>query len=112
MSALEDELAQQMRLAGLPEPVREAMFHPSRKWRFDFSWPDAMLAVEVDGGTWAGGRHSRGGGYTEDCVKYAEALCLGWRVLRVTGDMVQDGRALRYVEMALSQDNNARCVEM
>ena len=112
MSALEDELAQQMRYAGLPEPVREAMFHPVRKWRFDFSWPDAMLAVEVDGGTWAGGRHSRGGGYTGDCVKYAEAMLLGWRVLRVTGDMVRDGRALRYVEMALSQSANTRSVEM
>ena len=103
MSALEDALLWQIRVARLPEPVREAMFHPVRKWRFDFSWPDAMLAVEVDGGTWAGGRHSRGGGYTEDCVKYAEALCLGWRVLRVTGDMVRDGRALRYVECALKQ---------
>lgn len=103
MSALEDALLQQIHLAGLPEPVRELRFHPVRRWRFDLAWPDYMLAVEVEGGTWAGGRHTRGGGYAEDCIKYAEATLLGWRVLRFTGGQVEDGTALRYVEMAIAK---------
>ena len=103
MSALEDELAQQLRLAGLPEPVREFRFHPATKERFDFAWPALMLAVEVEGGTWNNGAHVRPVKYAKDCIKYNEALLLGWRVLRFTREHVQDGRALRYVEMALKQ---------
>ncbi len=63
-------------------PVRELRFHPSRRWRFDFAFPDKKIAVEVEGGIWARGRHTRGGGYAGDVEKYNEAVKLGWRVLR------------------------------
>lgn len=81
--------------------LREFRFHSLRKWRFDFAYPQKLLAVEVDGGTWAGGRHNRGKGYEADCVKYNEAALIGWRILRFTGAMVIDGRALDYIEKAL-----------
>jgi len=55
---------------------------------------DTPIAVEVEGGTFIAGRHSRGKGYEKDCEKYAEALIAGWRVLRVTSGMVEDGRAI------------------
>lgn len=74
----------------LPDP--EHRFHPVRKWRFDFAWPDMLLAVEIEGGTWANGRHNRAQGYEGDCEKYNAAVMVGWRVLRFTGDMVRDGR--------------------
>lgn len=89
--------------ARLPEPEREYRFHPTRDWRFDFAWPDHSnrhlaffepIAVEIEGGTWVAGRHSRGKGFEDDCEKYAEALIAGWRVLRVTSAMVEDGRAI------------------
>ena len=70
-------------------------------WRFDMAWPRLMLAVEVEGGIWARGRHVRGKGFEADCEKYNEAALAGWRVLRVTGAMVQDGRALQYVERGI-----------
>jgi very-short-patch-repair endonuclease len=102
MSALEDTFAGQMRLLGLPEPVREMRFHDTRRWRFDFCWPDRMLAVEVEGGVRSRGRHVRGQGFVDDCEKYNAAALLGWRVLRFPGEWVEDGTALALVEEALS----------
>jgi hypothetical protein len=43
----------------------------------------------------------RGSGSEGDCEKINAATLMGWRVLRVTGAMVRDGRALEYVERAL-----------
>ena len=103
-SHLEDAFAFQILAAQCKPAIREYHFHPLRQWRFDFAWPDEQVALEIEGGIWGGGRHTRGAGYQEDCVKYAEALCLGWRVLRVTGDMVTSGKALEYVEMLLGRE--------
>lgn len=50
----------------------------------DYAWPDYMIALEVDGGVWIRGRHSRGSGMIGDMEKYNHAACDGWRVLRVT----------------------------
>ena len=75
-------LARQLESAGVSEWVEEFRFHPTRKWRFDFAWPHARLAVEVEGGVWNRGRHTRGSGFVPDCEKYNEAVMHGWRVLR------------------------------
>lgn len=103
-SVLEILFAEQVRTAKLPAPARQHVFHETRRWKFDFAWPDVTskrmedcldpIAVEVEGGTWIGGRHNRGKAFEQDCEKYAEALIRGWRVLRVTTDMVYDGRAI------------------
>jgi hypothetical protein len=67
---------------GLPRPVTEHRFDSSRRWRFDFAWPAAKLALEVEGGVWTEGRHTRGSGFTADIEKYNAATVQGWRVLR------------------------------
>ncbi len=71
-------------------PEREYRFHPTRKWRFDFAWPELMVAVEIDGGTWMGGRHSRGAGAAADHDKYNQAIVRGWKVLRFTNQNMRD----------------------
>lgn len=81
--------------------VREFPFHPVRKWRFDFAWPVVRVAVEIEGGTFISGAHTRGVHFSSDCEKYAEALLLGWKVLRVDSRMVKDGRALLWVKKLL-----------
>ena len=91
----------QCKAARLPEPVTEYRFAPPRRWRFDAAWPAHKVAIEVDGGTWIGGRHSTGSGYERDAEKLNEAALLAWIVLRVTPAMVDDGRALRLIERAL-----------
>jgi very-short-patch-repair endonuclease len=95
-------LAQQLAWAHHTGWVRELRFHPVRKWRFDLAHPGVQLAVEVEGGVWRGGRHTRGTGFSSDCEKYAEALILGWSVLRVTTDQVKSGQALQWIERAIT----------
>lgn len=101
MSNLEELFAMHIRAERLPEPAREYKFHPTRRWRLDFAWPSKMVGVEIEGGVWTGGRHSTGTGFTADCEKYAEALCRGWRILRVTGDQVQSGQAIDWLKQIL-----------
>ena len=104
MSALENIMALHIRAAKLPEPEREVRFHPQRRWRFDFAWPARRVALEVEGGTWGKSRHTTGSGFRDDCEKYAAAVLLGWRVLRVTSDHVKSGEALQWVEAAMKLD--------
>jgi very-short-patch-repair endonuclease len=101
MSNPERLLLLHLRAAGLPEPIHEYRFAPPRRWRFDFAWPAAMLAVEVEGGSWIHGRHVRGRGFEADCEKYNVAALGGWRVLRFTPAMVEAGTAVVAVERAL-----------
>lgn len=89
-----------MRSIGLPEPVTEYRFAPPRRWRFDYAWPAAKVALEIEGGTWTGGRHVRGKGYERDVEKYNAAALAAWTVLRVTTGMIRDGRAFALLDAA------------
>jgi len=51
----------------------EYRFHPERKWRFDYAWEAQLVALEVEGGCWVNGRHSRGSGKIKDMEKYSAA---------------------------------------
>lgn len=76
----------------LPQPVREFKFHPVRKWRLDFAWPELKVAVEVDGNTFADrstpGNHAVGKAYQRDCIKNNAAQLEGWAILRADREMV------------------------
>jgi len=105
-------LAEQLRQAGIPFE-QEYRFHPERKWRADFyfarseQWiPNAIvrfskLLVEIDGGGFVAGRHSRGMGVQNDCEKQSAAAILGYRVIRCTPRQVSDGTALHWIQQAL-----------
>ena len=101
---LENTLLLQIRAAGLPEPEREHRFCPHRRWRFDFSWREHLIACECEGGVFSGGRHTRGKGFSNDCEKYNYAAVIGWRVFRFTGDMIDSGRALWFLETVLKEE--------
>lgn len=106
MSEAEEVLALQIKVAGLPEPVREYRFWPKRRYRFDFAWPgyridDRPVAVEVEGGIYVKGRHTRPSGYENDCRKYSHASILGWVLIRVTPSMIDSGEALEMLQEAL-----------
>lgn len=68
------------------EVVKEFQFHPTRRWRFDYAFPEKKVAVEVDGGVWSGGRHINPAGYINDMEKLNNAAAMGWLVLRITTD--------------------------
>lgn len=100
-SELEVELAQQMKLAKLPKFEEEYRFLSDRRFRFDFAFPEHKLGVEVEGGCWTNGRHTRGSGFINDCKKMNLATLNGWRLLRFTADDIKSGEALSQIEKAL-----------
>ena len=75
----------QSRFKGV-EIEKEFRFHHTRRWRFDYAFPALMIAVEVDGGVWTGGRHINPAGYINDMEKLNNAAAMGWLVLRITTD--------------------------
>ena len=66
---------------GIPEPVYEYRFHPTRKWRMDMAWIDQKVFLEVQGGIFVRGRHSRGAAMLKEWEKINTASSMGWRVL-------------------------------
>ena len=87
-------------------PKAEYRFLKKRRFRFDFAWPDRMMAVEVEGGVWTGGRHTRGQGYSRDLEKYNLATLHGWRVFRFTTQDVTTQKAIAFISAVM--DNNRR----
>lgn len=68
----------------LPASAREFQFHPTRKWRFDFCWPNQKVALEIQGGIWmARGGHNTGVALRKEHEKRNEAARRGWRILYV-----------------------------
>ncbi|MBA4349509.1 MAG: hypothetical protein C0415_05935 [Thermodesulfovibrio sp.] len=82
-------------------PIAEYRFHPVRKWKFDFAFPDKLIAVEYEGIFSNKSRHTGLTGYTKDCEKYSEAAILGWRILRITAPMLRNGMAFNLIERIL-----------
>ena len=96
-------LAGQLDLRGISYE-RELMLIPKRRFRFDFLLAGDLI-IEVEGGTWSGGRHTSGVGFRSDCQKYNMALELGYRVLRYTTDMVTRGEAIAQVERIVATES-------
>ena len=116
INVAETLLAAQLSQAGIPFE-REYRFAASigRRWRADFlaigvsvdplritDWSkNPVVLVEIDGGAFIGGRHSRGAGVEADCEKTSAAAILGYRVIRATPKQVEDGRCLEWIRQAL-----------
>lgn len=78
------EMEMVLKLLGVPYTT-EQVFHPTRKWRFDYAIQSKMIAIEYEG-VYGGGksRHTTAKGYSKDSEKYNEAGKLGWTILRYT----------------------------
>ena len=96
----EEQFAQHCLIYHIPVE-REYRFHDERKWRFDFAVVEQKIGIEIEGGSWNQGRHSRGAGFERDIIKYNTAVCMGWRILRFTTGMVQSGDAIDTLRAAL-----------
>ena len=73
----------------VPQPTPEYQFHPARKWRLDWAWPDVKVGLEVDGGVWmpGGGRHAK----DDDREKTnALAAAAGWLVFHFSPQMLEN----------------------
>ena len=102
-----DLLLFQMKALGL-KPKTEYKFHPTRKWRADFAFPEQRVLVEFEGGVYSQGRHTRGRGFEKDCEKYNSAALMGYHVFRFTAGMVKDGSAVHIIERAVENGRQVK----
>ncbi|WP_179996113.1 DUF559 domain-containing protein [Acinetobacter sp. YH16051] len=93
----EAALIQQLKALQI-EFEQEFQFHSTRKWRADFYIKNTKLLIEVEGGIWSGGRHTRGNGYLGDMEKYNAATMMGFQVLRFSTEQVTSGFAIKQIE--------------
>ena len=87
---------------GIGKGVRKRLEDAGMKdWRFDFAWPDILIAVEIEGVLHKGkGRHQTVHGLAGDCAKYNAATLMGWRVYRFTPAQVRSGLAYTTMQKA------------
>lgn len=98
-----EEFLNQLRIARLPAPETEVRFHETRRWRFDYAWPDKKIAIEYQGGIFYGGiGHNGIKGSKRDCLKFSSATALGWKLFLINADMVRDGSAFGFIQDALA----------
>lgn len=91
--------------AGLPAATAEYQFAADlgRKWRFDFAWPEQMVALEVQGGIWTRGRHTRGAALKLEWEKLNTAAIMGWRILFCEPSAVTSHTLTRQLRAALEE---------
>ena|SRR3990167_7561128 len=82
-------------MTGLPPCVKELRIIPARKFATDICYPEKKLAVEIEGGAWTRGRHTRGAGFLRDMEKYNLLTELGWRLLRYSPDKINYAQILK-----------------
>jgi len=80
----------------------EFFFTTDRRWRFDYCIPSHKLFIEVEGGVWTGGRHTRGKGFVGDMEKYNRATSLGWKMIRVVPADLHTESTVNMIKAALS----------
>ena len=90
-------------VVGLPMPTQEYRFAAPRRWRWDFAWPDRKVALEVNGGVWIRGKHSRGKGQVNDFAKWSEGAAQGWLVLHTTPALLESTTVYSQLRRALGR---------
>lgn len=84
----------------------EHRFAPPRRWAFDFAIQSLMIAIEVEGGVFSNGRHTRGKGYMGDMEKYNVANELGWSILRYSPDQKYKADTITQVKKVITKRIN------
>ena len=98
---MERALDASLKAHGVTGYVREYLAVPGRKFRVDFAWVAAQLAVEIEGGIYQGGGHTTVTGIKRDVEKGNLLTLAGWRLLRFHGDQVRSGEAVAVIRQAL-----------
>ena len=107
-----------LREQGIDEPVKEFKFLENRRWRFDYAWIAAKVAVEVDGGIYGIGKrcpacgrrrvlgHTSVKGILRDMEKGNMAQAHGWCFLRFTPDQLMRPPALALITKSMKEDDD------
>jgi hypothetical protein len=81
---------------GGPELETEYQFYSERGWAADYRV--GRWLIELDGGVFSGGRHTRALGYIEDCMKLNKAAMLGYQVIRIPTGCATDNYVSEIIE--------------
>lgn len=95
----EDKVFKHIISAGYPEPMRQMLLIPKRKFRADFYWPSLRAVLEVEGGVYTRGRHVRPSGFISDIKKYNLYAYHGYTLYRIIPQDVGNGYLDEVLEM-------------
>lgn len=70
------------------EKVRRGLVSRAVPMRADFAWPQATVALEIQGGQWVKSGHSSGSGLERDAIKALLAQLDGWALVCLTESML------------------------
>jgi len=89
--------------SGFPAAQWELKFDTEndRDWRFDWAWPEAKVALEIQGGTFVNGRHSRGPALRKEYEKLNAAIVQGWVVIHTLAGEVMTNATARTLRRLL-----------
>ena len=82
--------------------ILEYKFHPVRRWKNDLFISSLGIAIELEGGVYSQGRHTRGSGFLGDIEKYNALTLQGFKLLRYAhvkhtyNDIIEDLKS--YIE--------------
>ena len=82
--------------------------HKTRDWRLDWAIPSLKIGFEYEG---RGKGHLTWKHYAKDCEKYTWISILVWIVVRITPNMISDGRAGPLIRSAINAAINPDFVE-
>lgn len=89
-SVLETRLWKPLTRLGVPHPIRQLEVEwQGQRYRIDFAFPHAMVAVEAQGFRW----HSSPAALERDAHKHNALVALGWNVMYVTWKDLNETRA-------------------
>jgi len=71
-----------------PKLEAEFKFCESRRWKSDFCHVASKTLIELEGGLYINGGHSRGAAYEKNLEKYNEAQFLGYHLFRLGPNMI------------------------
>ena len=80
---------------------REVRLNAKRRFRWDFVVEN--FAIEIQGGTFVRGGHTRGKQYRKDCEKMRLAIEHGYVPVHFTTDEVSEGVAQKWISQMVNQ---------
>lgn len=78
-----------------------------RRFRADFYLPEKKIIVELNGGSWCGGRHVRGLGYARDLEKSNLAQINGCKYLQYTYTQIRQGFLIQDINIIYGVSNES-----
>ena len=73
--------------------VEQYRIVPGRRYAWDVAFVEQRVAIELQGGLWSAGAHSRPKGILRDYDKHNLATAHGWRCLYFAADHLEDDPA-------------------